>query len=107
MDINERIFEILNQQGMKQADLARAIGASSGLVADWKNNNKTPKMKYICQIADYLNVSVDYLLGRTDDPTPVSNSDTVLSSKEEKLIQQYRAKPEMQTAVDTLLGLDS
>ena len=67
------------------------------------SNMKTsmPKADSLARIADYLECSVDYLLGRTDEPT----SDTYLNSKEKKLIAAYRDNSEMQSAVDRLLGL--
>lgn len=50
-------------------------------------------------IADYLGCSVDYLLGRTDTPAG-------LSDREAALLSAYRQQPEMQSAVDKLLGVD-
>ena len=56
----------------------------------------------LAKIADYLECSVDYLLGRTDEPT----GDTYLNTDEKKLIAAYRNKPEMQKSVNLLLGIE-
>lgn len=57
------------------------------------------------KIADYLDCSVDYLLGRTDDPATSSRSDTTLTAHEQEIVAAYRSHPEAQPAVDKLLGV--
>ena len=68
----------------------------------------------LARIADYLDCSVDYLLGRTDNPNahkkerPVRKDDlrdVQTTTYEQLVLAAYRAKPEMQTAVNTLLGI--
>ena len=85
MDINERIFALLLERNASQKELASSIHASTGLVTDWKNNRSTPKMKYICAIADYFGVSVDYLLGRESSAAGME-----LSPAEQELVTCYR-----------------
>ena len=43
------------------------------LIYDLEKRNASPSIEVIGQIADYLNCSVDYLLGRTDNPTVSGN----------------------------------
>ena len=57
------------------------------------------------KIADYLDCSVDYLLGRTDDPCISSQSDTPLTAHEQEIVAAYRSHPEARPAVDKLLGV--
>jgi hypothetical protein len=61
----------------------------------------------LAKIADYLDCSVDYLLGRTDDPCTSSRSDTTLNltAHEQEIVAAYRSHPEAQPAVDKLLGV--
>ena len=59
----------------------------------------------LARIADYLDCSVDYLLGRTENPE-IGKGSPALSEKEKSFITAYRNKPEMQPAVDKLLGID-
>ena len=99
MDINERIFSLLLERNVSQKELASSIHASTGLVTDWKNNRSTPKMKYICAIADYFGVSVDYLLGRESSAAGME-----LSPEEEELVLCYRsASADERTIVDLTL----
>lgn len=56
----------------------------------------------LARIADYLDCSVDYLLGRTSDPNAHREAPPALANE---LLTAYRAKPEMQAAVNSLLGI--
>ena len=57
--------------GSEQA--AQILGTNRGTISAWKRSGKPPLMEYVVAIADTYGVSVDYLLGRTDDPTDYSN----------------------------------
>ena len=46
-------------------------GIRKSLIYDMEKRSKTPSAEILEKIADYLNVSVDYLLGRTDYPYTV------------------------------------
>lgn len=63
MDTYDRIERLLFENGMKQADLAKATGISTGLISQWKNRSQQPSAKKLQIIADYFGVSTDYLLG--------------------------------------------
>lgn len=63
MDTYGRIERLLFENGMKQADLAKATGISTGLISQWKNRSQQPSAKKLQIIADYFGVSTDYLLG--------------------------------------------
>lgn len=48
--------------------VAKETGISQGLMNEYKNGIKLPTVQNLVKIADYLDCSVDYLLGRTDNP---------------------------------------
>lgn len=53
---------------IEQKVLAIELGVSQPTISDWETGRKKPSSKSILKLADYFNVSVDYLLGRTNDP---------------------------------------
>ena len=59
---------ILQEKDITPYRIAKETGISQGLMSRYKNGKKTPSAESLVKIADYLNVSVDYLLGRTDNP---------------------------------------
>lgn len=63
-----RIEDLLKKNNSNAKTLADAIGVSSGNVYDWKSGKAKPGAEALRKIADYFDVSTDYLLGRTDDP---------------------------------------
>ena len=61
------IYQILlDEKGLKNADVARATGISNMTLSDWKRGKSVPKSDKMRKIAEYLNVSVDYLMTGKD-----------------------------------------
>lgn len=65
MTIFERTKEIAKTRGLSLQDVATAAGIGINSIYGWKN--KKPSIDRLKAVADVLNVSVDYLLGNTDD----------------------------------------
>lgn len=61
-------FERLTSLNISNKDLSQNVGVSSGNISDWKSGRSKPNIDTMIKIADYLNISIDYLLGRTDNP---------------------------------------
>lgn len=67
----EKIKELAQKQGISLQKVAEDLGYSINYLYTLKE--KTPKSDRLQEIADYFNVSTDYLLGRTDNPA-IANS---------------------------------
>lgn len=68
----EIVKELCRRQGISLNTLEERIGFSRNSLYSWKNSE--PKPKKLNAVADYFNVSTDYLLGRTDNPA-IAESD--------------------------------
>ncbi len=64
----ERFVKLLQNNGVTAYKIAKDTGISQGLMGEYKKGIKLPTIQNLVKIADYLNCSVDYLLGRTDKP---------------------------------------
>ena len=53
---------LLDEKGLKNADISRETGISNMTLSDWKRGKSTPKADKMQKIAEFLNVSVDYLM---------------------------------------------
>ena len=62
----ERLLELRTEKGISQAQLAKQLQVSYGVVCYWETNRSEPTAPNLVKIANYFNVSVDYLLGRTE-----------------------------------------
>lgn len=62
----EKIKELAKKRGISLAKLEESLGYSTNYFYTLKT--KTPNSDRLQEIADYFNVSTDYLLGRTDNP---------------------------------------
>lgn len=63
MSTIDMICELLEKQNKSQKDLADHLGIGKNRITDWKAGRIHSYTKYLPQIAEYLGVSVDYLLG--------------------------------------------
>lgn len=74
----KRLKELCEKRGTSITALSKELGLSSGNVTNWKNGRK-PKTDIALKISNYLNVSVEYLMGESikKENTTV-NSDEIL-----------------------------
>lgn len=85
--------ELRDKNEKKDADVAKATGITKSTFSDWKSGRSTPKQDKLQKIAEYFNVSVDYLMtGNTDTSINSSTSKfsnkTSLTTKDEKDISK-------------------
>ncbi len=86
MTISKRIFEELKKQKKKQKELAEYTGISESAVSDWKKKGTNPAAENLYVIADFLNVSVNYLL------TGEEKLETS-TGKEQEMLNLFRRLP--------------
>ena len=75
MDITlERIIEEMRIQEKKQFELTDFLGINKNSFGNWKSGLNKSYRKYVYQISEYLDVSVEYLKGETDEKKPASKN---------------------------------
>lgn len=62
--IAERIRELMKEEGLNQVRLAEKIGVKQNTISAWLLEKKEPCITSLWLLADYFNVSIDYLIGR-------------------------------------------
>lgn len=84
MDVTiTRIVQLIKKANLPEAAFGEALGMGKNTVNNWKAGRSKTYLKKIDSIADYFGVSVEYLLGRTDDPHPVLSNDDVKNAIDE------------------------
>lgn len=89
-----RLKELRKERGLKQKDLATVLQVAPQSIGYYENLINKPDPEMLIKIADYFNVSIDYLLGREDDFGNISvttNSD--LTEDEKKILTTFRSLP--------------
>ena len=66
MALPENVAEARKSRGITQAELAEQIGVTQGMVSKMERGVKLPTVAILEQLADVLDVSVDWLLGRKE-----------------------------------------
>ena len=85
MTISQRIFALLKEKGLKQKQLAEYTGISTSAISAWSKKNTSPAAESLSAIADFLGVSIDYLLRGVDNTSYIT-----LNEHENELLRNYR-----------------
>jgi len=64
----ERLKALRSEMGITQSTVATEMGTTKQTVSRWERGDIEPSNAALYALADYFNVSTDYLLGRTDTP---------------------------------------
>jgi transcriptional regulator with XRE-family HTH domain len=64
----ERIKTLRIKKNIKQSELGKIVGLSDNAISDIERGYRLTTMEKLDALADYFEVSVDYLMGRTDNP---------------------------------------
>lgn len=63
----QKILDLVKERGLSVRQFEASSGIPTGSVQAWKSGRYSPSGTSLQKIADYFDVSVDYLLGNTDD----------------------------------------
>ena len=72
------------EKGLTPSGAAAKIGFNRASVTVWKNNATAPKQELLVKIADFFQVSTDYLLGLGQEKTPAETGGREISNEELK-----------------------
>ena len=86
----EKIKELCQNRGISINSLEETLGYSRNTIYSMKN--KKPNAERLQEIADYFNVSTDYLLGRTDNPAIAGGNTFNAPDSEEVDLSNLREK---------------
>ena len=66
--LSERLIELKTSRKLLQKDIADSIGVPLRTYQRYEYGEREPNASLLTSLADFFNVSTDYLLGRTDNP---------------------------------------
>lgn len=68
MNLSERIVTLRKQKKLTQEKVGEMVNMSQRSVANWESGERLPSIQTLIELSDKFNVSVDYMLGCTDNP---------------------------------------
>lgn len=66
MDFSKRLYALRKQKKLSQKELAQKLGVAQASINYWEKAQRTPSIDMVALIADFFNVSIDYLMGLDD-----------------------------------------
>lgn len=70
-DFRNRLVNMRKQKSLTQKELAELIGASERGIQNYEIGYRKPTFELLIALADFFDVSIDYLVGRTDNPNVI------------------------------------
>ena len=102
--ISATIKVLCKKRNITVKHLLEHCNLSKSFIYDLEKRKASPSCDKLTRIADFFGCSVDYLLGRTDNPN--FSEENKITEQEYKVLSAYRQNTNMQQAVNKLLGVD-
>ena len=90
-----QLKKLRDQKGVSQQEFAHEIGVAQSAVGNWESGTREPRtIEQLEKIADYFDVTIDYLLGREgskEKPTPTDGDG--LSEEQLEIVRLFKSAP--------------
>lgn len=87
MIFGQRLKQLRKQKELTLRELESSIGVSFSTLSKYERSEYEPDLKTITKLADFFDVSTDYLMGRTDDPNFYFDKDEAKKAAERKVFK--------------------
>lgn len=91
MEFQHRLFELRRRAGLSQEELANLLGVTRQAVQKWEAGASRPDMENLTALADYFQVSLDYLIRGVEESAPVQET-TVVHHYYHRWQYEYKSK---------------
>lgn len=89
-----RLRQLREDKGLTQEQLGKVLNVKKAAVSKYENETTSPDHATLCKLADFFDVTTDYLLGRTDDPSSRSTQH-VNDDEAMEYLDELHKRPEM------------
>ncbi len=88
----KNLKELRIERNLSQADLAKVIGTSQKNISRWENGENDPSAYFVIKVADFFQVTTDYLLGLNDhfELSKMQEEKVAVTPEERKILNAYR-----------------
>ena len=100
---SQRLRELRRERNVSQNELSKRIGVSPSLISLYEGGKRIPTINIASKIASFFEVSVDYLLGNVNEPSPnLANDEEMRKQTIEKIISGLLKKDKNKIDLDAL-----
>lgn len=101
MSFPERIKALRTKKGLTQLELGQAMGVSNVTVGQWEAGKREANFEMLCQLSDFFDRRIDYLLGHSEDASSVK-----LIQKDIDELGRMTVEEELYETIQKYLRLD-
>lgn len=94
MEFKDALKQLRTKRGLSQVELAEKLGFSAGLIGMYESGKRKPSFEALEAIADFFNISIDYLMGKDD------KSVYYLDPEAAEIAHEVQARPELKILFD-------
>lgn len=94
MNFAHRLKQLRKEFDLTQEELAKKVSKTRSTIAGYETERKEPDYETLVLFADFFNVPLDYLLGRTNNKNSSLNEDE-LTPEEKELLKKIKSDPEL------------
>lgn len=88
-----RLYDLRTENNFSQRDMAKQFHISQATYHNWETGVTQPSVEQLIALSSFFGVSVDYLIGNSDDGGVINYSDRFLKKDEVELLRLYKALP--------------
>lgn len=100
-NFSERLKALRIVAHLSQEELSRKLQVSRSCIGNYEQGKRTPSIEDLEKIADYFNVDMNYLLGKSD--TEKMAKFDLITDNERFLLETYRRDPNIKDIIDRML----
>lgn len=100
MEFRNRLKELRSQKGLSQVALAEKLQVSKSIIGAYETGDRKPSYEILELLADFFNVSIDYLTGKENASMYYINPEAAL------LVQEVSESPKLKTLVSAAKELN-
>lgn len=103
-NFSKRLTDLRQSKGLTQNELAELVNVSRSALSLYELGKREPDYETLVRLADFFDVSVDYLLGKTDIRKPFSTDDVDLEEMLRHSNVQFDGAPLTEEEKESVLG---